>query len=253
MARLLTSTTTTLLVLALTAMAASAHEPWKGGFQCPAKKATTAAPDETGLCKCAEGWAGPDCGVCTEDAACAAFTKGSTCAQTTFAPAKNADGWCEITSKEVTDLLHGSAFVQMKFEQEEEGSDFSFHFIKKHDDTGVFVPIFRCQSDKTTVDVNHGTGMVTYKSPDLECELTCEPGSDRSCSKILQGVVKAVGLAGGSTIKCDPFNRSCNVEEATLKMFLNGAVKTENCMISECLAPAAATTTKKGGKLRHYN
>lgn len=39
MARLLTSTTTTLLVLALTAMAASAHEPWKGGFQCPAKKA----------------------------------------------------------------------------------------------------------------------------------------------------------------------------------------------------------------------
>lgn len=32
---------------------------------------------------------------------CAAFTKGSTCAQTTFAPAKNADGWCEITSKEV--------------------------------------------------------------------------------------------------------------------------------------------------------
>lgn len=35
--------------------------------------------------------------------------------------------------------------------------------------------------------------MVTYKSPDLECELTCEPGSDRSCSKILQGVVKAVG------------------------------------------------------------
>ncbi len=25
--------------------------------------------DATGLCECAEGWAGPDCGICTEDAA----------------------------------------------------------------------------------------------------------------------------------------------------------------------------------------
>lgn len=59
---------------------------------------------------------------------------------------------------QVTDLLHGSAYVQMKFEQEEEGSDFSFHFIKKHDDTGKFVPIFRCQSDKTTVEVRTDDG-----------------------------------------------------------------------------------------------
>lgn len=175
--------------------------------------------------------------------------------------------------------------MQMKFEQEDDSSDFSFHFIKKHDDTGVFVPIFRCQSDKTTVQVqacpsrggesastsaavaagptpqkpqtyqvNHGTGMVTYTSPDLSCELTCVPGSDRSCSKILDGVVKAVGstwvgrltararvasisftyyasysplptVGGGSTIVCDPFAKSCDVNEATLKMFLNGAVK----------------------------
>ena len=62
---------------------------------------------------------------------CGAVAKGSTCSQSSFAPTKAADGWCEIKSKEVLDLLHGSAFVQMKFEQEEEGSDFSFHFIKK--------------------------------------------------------------------------------------------------------------------------
>lgn len=191
---------------------------------------------------------------------CGAVAKGSTCSQTSFAPTKRADGWCEVQSKEVVDLLHGrcvcmwmyvevhgvytcvgmygevragiytcmwmhaglergrgslpaqtptyttthkSAFVQMKFDQEEEGSDFSFHFIKKvrcvcvcvrvevsfctfhvqgpplpphaekgvclrllvtyhnhyyetpqHDDTGVYVPIFRCQSDKTTVNVS---------------------------------------------------------------------------------------------------
>lgn len=73
MARLLTSTTT-LLVLALTALTVAAHEPWKGAFQCPAKKATTAAPDATtGLCTCAAGWAGPDCGVCTEDKAVRAW------------------------------------------------------------------------------------------------------------------------------------------------------------------------------------
>lgn len=32
---------------------------------------------------------------------CASVTKGSTCSQTSFVPTKNADGWCEITSKEV--------------------------------------------------------------------------------------------------------------------------------------------------------
>lgn len=33
-------------------------------------QATAVAPDATsGLCTCAAGWTGPDCGVCTEDAA----------------------------------------------------------------------------------------------------------------------------------------------------------------------------------------
>lgn len=58
----------------------------------------------------------------------------------------------------------------------------------------------------------------------------------------------------GSTIVCDPFAKSCMVNEANLNMFLNGGVKTENCLVSECLAPPKASgTTKKGGKaLRHY-
>lgn len=37
MARLLGSTTA-LLVVALAAVTVSAHEPWKGAFECPAKK-----------------------------------------------------------------------------------------------------------------------------------------------------------------------------------------------------------------------
>lgn len=245
---------------------------------------------------------------------CGAVAKGSTCSQSSFAPTKAADGWCEIKSKEVLDLLHGSAFVQMKFEQEEEGSDFSFHFIKKvcnfcciccwgggrrchcrlrfafapcvrhppthsispyatqrqrqqHDDTGIYVPIFRCQSDKTTVEVrshpsihpsikaptspsnsthqpslhtkkvNHGTGLVTYTSPDLQCELTCTVGSDRSCSKMLDGIVKTVGTANGATIVCDPFNKSCEVNEATLAMFLNGGVKVQLRIRYNCARP----------------
>lgn len=47
----------------------------------------------------------------------------------------------------------------------------------------------------TPEQTNHGTGVVTYTSPDLECELTCTLGADRSCSKALDGIVKMVSGA----------------------------------------------------------
>ena len=85
--------------------------------------------------------------------------------------------------------------------------------------------------------VNHGTGLVTYTSPDLQCELTCTVGSDRSCSKMLDGIVKTVGTANGATIVCDPFNKSCEVNEATLAMFLNGGVKVQLRIRYNCARP----------------
>ena len=42
---------------------------------------------------------------------------------------------------------------------------------------------------------------------------------------MLDGIVKTVGAANGATIVCDPFAKTCEVNEATLAMFLNGGVK----------------------------
>jgi hypothetical protein len=166
-------------------------------------------------------------------------------------------------------LLHGTGFVQMKYAP----GDFSFLFLKRRDNTAdptkaTYLPIFRCLSDQTTVKTNHGTGAVTYTSPDLSCELVCVVGQDRTCSGMLQRVVKTVGAMGGSTIICDPFTKACQVKEMTLDTFIDGGVQTTNCLVSECMAPPAAAVVKTKpvaaaapgaaapvppkGKLRHY-
>ncbi|TFJ80537.1 hypothetical protein NSK_008113 [Nannochloropsis salina CCMP1776] len=200
----------------------------------------------SGVCDCAAGWVGPECGICTSDEACASVEgEGSRCAQTSFAGEKKLAGFCEITTPAITDLLHGTGFVQMKFEP----GDFSFLFIKRHDNPtdpalATYLPIFRCQSDRTTVKTNHGTGAVTYTSPDLSCALTCVVGEDRSCTSILERVVKTVGSLGGSTIICDPFTKACAVKEITLDTFIAGGVKTANCQVSECLAPVPLVSPK---------
>ena len=127
--------------------------------------------------------------------------------------------------------------------------DFSFLFLKRHNNTedptkATYLPIFRCLSDETTVTTNHGTGAVTYTSPDLSCELTCVVGQDRTCSAVLERVVKTVGATGGSTIICDPFTKACQVKEMTLDTFIDGGVQTTNCLVSECMAPAATPVAK---------
>lgn len=160
-------------------------------------------------------------------------------------PSNAQEGFCEITSPAITDLLHGTGFVQMKYAP----GDFSFLFLKRHDSPddpskATYLPIFRCMSDQTTVSTNHGTGMVTYTSPDLSCELTCVVGQDRTCSMMLQRVVKAVGAMGGSTIICDPFTKGCRVKEMTLETFIDGGVQTTGCLMSECLPPLATPVIK---------
>lgn len=155
------------------------------------------------------------------------------------------EGFCEITSTAITDLLHGTGFVQMKYAP----GDFSFLFLKRHDSLddpskATYLPIFRCMSDQTTVSTNHGTGMVTYTSPDLSCELTCVVGQDRTCSTMLQRVVKTVGAMGGSTITCDPFTKACRVKEMTLEMLIDGGVQTTGCLMSECMAPLTTPVIK---------
>lgn len=162
-----------------------------------------------------------------------------------FLPSNAQEGFCEITSPAITDLLHGTGFVQMKYAP----GDFSFLFLKRHDSPddpskATYLPIFRCMSDQTTVSTNHGTGIVTYTSPDLSCELTCVVGQDRTCSIMLQRVVKAVGAMGGSTIICDPFTKGCRVKEMTLETFIDGGVQTTGCLMSECLPPLATPVIK---------
>ncbi len=78
------------LLLASATTFAAAHEAWPGQFTCPATQAKSPTLGPDGLCVCTAGWTGPECGVCTSDAGCAAVVgKGSTCAQTSFAGEKN--------------------------------------------------------------------------------------------------------------------------------------------------------------------
>lgn len=70
-------------------------------------------------------------------------------------------------------------------------------------------------------------------------------GQDRSCSAVLERVVKTVGVMGGSTIICDPFTKACQVKEMTLDTFIDGGVQTTDCLVSECIAPPAAATKTK--------
>lgn len=63
----------------------------------------------------------------------AAVGKGATCSLTSFAGTKSADGFCQISTDSVKDLLHGTGFVQMKYAASAtpaDGSEFSFTFIK---------------------------------------------------------------------------------------------------------------------------
>jgi len=91
MARLFYSSSLVLLSTLLPILTVQAHEAWPGNFTCPATTKQALAPTlkANGLCDCATGWTGPECGVCTTNEACAAVHgKGATCAQTSFAGEK---------------------------------------------------------------------------------------------------------------------------------------------------------------------
>jgi hypothetical protein len=91
MARLFYSSFLVFLSTLLPLLTVQAHDAWPGSFTCPANTKQALAPtlNANGLCDCAEGWAGPECGVCTTNDACAiVHGEGATCAQTSFAGEK---------------------------------------------------------------------------------------------------------------------------------------------------------------------
>lgn len=64
------------------------------------------------------------------------------------------------------------------------------------------------------------------------------PTKKITSSKMLGGIVSTVGTANGATIVCDPFAKTCEVNEATLAMFLNGGVKVQYTHIDKTAGQA---------------
>lgn len=189
------------------------------------------------------GWFGPTCEVCTTDQACGILLKDpdGVCRNTTFTAIRESFGWCEVSSQDVTNLIHGNGFVQIYFSA---NGTFFFEFIKRRG-AGDFISLFRCDSAKTKVTEDPKLGQVKYASPDLTCNMTCELGADRTCSQTLANIVKNVGVKGGSTIVCDPKKRTCDVHENVLDTFLGG-VTTSGCYMSECALRSETVTVATG-------
>ena len=189
------------------------------------------------------GWFGPTCEVCTTDTACGILLKDpdGICRNTTFTAIREANGWCEISSEDVSNLIHGTGFVQIYYAA---NGTFFFDFIKRRG-AGDFISLFRCNSVKTQVTEDPKLGQVKYASPDLVCSMTCEIGSDRTCTNGLANIVKNVGNKGGSTIVCDPAKRTCDVHENTLDTFLGG-VQTSGCYMSECALKGETVSVSVG-------
>ncbi len=212
-------------------------------FSCSKPHALGVAPGANGLCECGPGWFGPTCEVCTTDQACGILLKDpdGLCRNTTFTAIRESFGWCAIASQDVTNLIHGDGFVQIYYGA---NGTFFFDFIKRKAD-GVFLSLFRCSSKVTKVIEDPKLGQVKYSSPDLVCNMTCEVGSDRTCTKGLTNIVAQVGAKGGSQIVCDPKARTCDVHENTLDTFLGG-VKTSGCYMSECALKGETVTVSVG-------
>lgn len=96
-----------------------------------------------------------------------------------------------------------------------------------------WIPLFKCTSNKTTVESDPARGQIRYVSPDLACNLSCVIGSDRTCTAFLNNVVGQVGNKGGSIVTCEPKAATCDISESVLNTFLGG-VNTNNCRMGEC-------------------
>ena len=205
--------------------------PFAEAFTCEKPHALSVTPGPNQLCECSPGWFGPTCEICTNDQACGILLHDTdgVCRNTTFTAIKESFGWCAISSEDVTNLIHGDGFVQIYYSA---NGTFFFDFVKRRDD-GKFLSLFRCNSLTTKVTEDPALGQVKYSSPDLRCGMTCEIGSDPTCTKGLEGIASQVGTKGGSSIVCDPKARTCDVHENTLDTFLGG-VKTTGCYMSEC-------------------
>lgn len=200
-------------------------------FTCSPAHALSESVGPNGLCECNPGWYGPTCEICTTDQACGILLRDSDgiCRNDTFTAIRESFGWCAIANEDVTNLIHGDGFVQIYYAA---NGTFFFDFVKRRGD-GDYLSLFRCHSKKTKVTEDPKLGQVKYSSPDLVCNMTCVIGSDRTCTQGLSGIVDQVGAKGGSKITCDPAARTCDVQEATLDLFLGG-VQTTGCYMSEC-------------------
>jgi len=217
--------------------------PFAEAFTCEKPHAVSLTPGPNQLCECNPGWFGPTCEICTDDQACGILLHDAdgVCRNTTFTAIKESFGWCAIASEDVTNLIKGDGFVQIYYSA---NGTFFFDFVKRRDD-GKFLSLFRCDSLTTKVTEDPVLGQVKYSSPDLRCGMTCEIGSDPTCTKGLEGIASQVGAKGGGKIVCDPKARTCDVHENTLDTFLGG-VKTTGCYMSECALKGETVTVSTG-------
>lgn len=89
MARLFSSSALLLISALLPLLGVGGHEAWPGSFTCPPTQTLSPRVNASGVCDCAAGWVGPECGICTSDEACASIEgEGSRCSQTSFAGEK---------------------------------------------------------------------------------------------------------------------------------------------------------------------
>lgn len=101
----------------------------------PEGSASPGTPDAvTQACPCLEGWAGPECTVCTAPAACRALQNytgplptGRLTCDRSLEIIERAQGFCRVATQGVNDFLRGQAYITAQMSA---AGEMHFEFIK---------------------------------------------------------------------------------------------------------------------------
>ena len=213
----------------------------------------------TNACACLDGWAGPECNVCTETPACQALQNYTgpvppsrlTCDRSMEVIEKT-HGTCHVATQAVSDFLKGNAYVTSSISK---AGELHFEFVKVTGEENVYATMFKCDGFACTQVKDAKTNKIQTSCPAAKCNMTCEVGGpDESCTEFVASQIVQVGTKGPLSLTCNgpgSVNASqCVVHENLLDFYFQGVVL-DDCHFGEC-APIGARSNVASGSLAEF-
>jgi len=144
------------------------------------------------------------------------------------------DMTCAVANRDVNAVLGGAGSLDFAFSEEESTSILSF---KKTvgDSTS---DMFECNGSECTKSID-SNGKTVYNCPTVQCDVTCQIGSDPACTNMFANVIGNVG-SRGVELSCE--GDKCDMTERMLNLYF-GAVSVDKCVAST----SNRRILKKGG------